>query len=52
MPALVLTIVQKDQVTTILAGIVRSAQLDKAGHGMAFVVPVSRILGVLDSMKP
>ncbi len=49
---IVLTIVQKDQVTTILAGIVRSAQLDKAGHGMAFVVPVSRILGVLDSMKP
>lgn len=49
---IVLTIVQKDQVDTILAEIVRSAQLDKAGHGMAFVVPVSGIVGVLDSMKP
>ena len=47
---IVVTIVQNDQVEAILAEIVRAAELDAAGHGMAFVVPVHRIVGVADSM--
>jgi nitrogen regulatory protein PII len=47
---IVLTIVQNDQVETILGEIVRAAELNAAGHGMAFVVPVHRIVGVADSM--
>jgi nitrogen regulatory protein P-II 1 len=47
---IVLTIVQSDQVEAILGEIVRAAELDAAGHGMAFVVPVHEIVGVADSM--
>ena len=47
---IVLTIVQEDQVDAILDEIVRAAELEAAGHGMAFVVPVHRIVGVADSM--
>ena len=47
---IVLTIVQEDQVGTVLDEIVRAAELDAAGHGMAFVLTVSRIVGVADSM--
>jgi nitrogen regulatory protein PII len=47
---IVLTIVQEDQVDAILGEIVRAAELDAAGHGMAFVVPVRRIVGVADSL--
>ena len=36
---IVLTIVQNDQVEAILGEIVRAAELNAAGHGMAFVVP-------------
>lgn len=46
----VLTIVHEDQVDTVLAEIVRAAELDAAGHGMAFVLPVHQIVGVADSM--
>jgi len=47
---IVLTIVEQDQVEAILGEIVRAAELNAAGHGMAFVVPVHRIVGVADSM--
>lgn len=47
---IVLTIVEKDQVETILGEIVGTAELDAAGHGMAFVVPVHQLVGVADSM--
>jgi nitrogen regulatory protein PII len=47
---IVLTIVQEDQVDSILREIVRAAELDAAGHGMAFVVSVNQIVGVADSM--
>ena len=47
---IVLTIVSDDQVDAILGEIVRAAELDAAGHGMAFVVPVHRIVGVADSL--
>lgn len=48
---IVLTIVPADQVDAILAEIVRSAELDAPGHGMAFVVPVQKIVGVADSLQ-
>ena len=47
---IVLTIVQEDQVGAVLDEIVRAAERDAAGHGMAFVLTVSRIVGVADSM--
>ena len=47
---IVLTIVPDDQVDAILAAIVQEAKLDDAGHGMAFVVPVGKIVGVADSL--
>jgi len=46
----VFTIVPDDQVDGILGEIMRAAELETAGHGMAFVVPVRRIVGVADSM--
>ena len=36
---IVLTIVQSEQVEAILGEIMRAAELNAAGHGMAFVVP-------------
>ena len=47
---IVLTIVPADQADRILTEIVREAELDAAGHGMAFVLPVQKILGVADSV--
>ncbi len=47
---IVLTIVATDQVDAILAEIVREAELESAGRGMAFVLPVEKIVGVADSM--
>jgi len=47
---IVLTIVPEDRADEILGEIVRVAELDEAGHGMAFVLPVHRIVGVADSM--
>lgn len=45
----VLTMVRAAQVDTILGEIVRAAELDAPGHGMAFVLPVHGIVGVADS---
>lgn len=47
---IVLTIVPDDQADTILAEIVRAAELELAGHGMAFMLPVQKIVGVADSL--
>ena len=47
---IVLTIVPEDQVDTILAAIVVAAELEDTGRGMAFVVPVHKLVGVADSM--
>lgn len=47
---IVLTIVPTEQVDAILGEIVRTAELDAAGHGMAFVLSVDRIVGVHDSL--
>ena len=48
---IVLTITRADQVETVLREIVRSAELNDTGRGIAFVVPVDRVVGVAHFMK-
>ncbi|HEU4618832.1 MAG TPA: P-II family nitrogen regulator [Gammaproteobacteria bacterium] len=48
---IVLTIVYGHQADTILAEIVRVAELNETGRGIAFVVPVERVVGVAHFMK-
>lgn len=43
---IVLTLTYADQSEAILQEIVRAAELDKPGHGLAFVVPVDKVAGV------
>jgi len=47
---IVLTLVQADQVEPILGEIVRAADLEAPGHGMAFVLPVNQVVGIADSL--
>jgi nitrogen regulatory protein PII len=42
---IILTLVQESQVETILQEIVRVAELDQPGNGLAFVVPIQKVLG-------
>ncbi len=48
----VLTLTYADQVNAILAEIVRAAELNKPGHGLAFVVPVDKVVGIPHVTKP
>lgn len=48
---IVLTVVRADRVDTILDEIVRAAELDATGKGIAFVVPVEKVVGVAHFMK-
>jgi nitrogen regulatory protein P-II 1 len=48
---IVLTLVYAEQVDTILEEIVRTAELNDTGRGIAFVLPVDRIAGVAHFMK-
>lgn len=48
---IVLTLVYADQVDLILPEIVAAAELNKVGRGIAFVVPVDRLVGVAHFMK-
>lgn len=43
---IVLTIVYANQVDTILPKIVEAAELNEVGHGIAFVIPVERLVGI------
>ena len=47
----VLTVVYADQVDTVLDEIVRAAELNHTGRGIAFVLPVDRIVGVAHFMR-
>lgn len=47
---IVLTIVTDDQVDTVLDEIVRTAALNTTGRGIAFVLPVERVVGVANFM--
>ncbi len=43
---IVLTLVQGSEVETILREIIRAAELNQPGHGLAFVVSVEKVLGM------
>ncbi len=47
----VLRVAYADQIETILREIVRAADLNDTGRGIAFVVPVDRVVGVAHFMK-
>lgn len=48
---IVLTLVQTDRADDILDEIVRAAQLNDTGRGIAFVMPVEKVVGVAHFMK-
>jgi nitrogen regulatory protein PII len=48
---IVLTVAWSDLVDTILREIVKAADLNDTGRGIAFVVPVERVVGVAHFMK-
>jgi nitrogen regulatory protein PII len=48
---IVLTVVYSDQIDTVLGEIVRAAELNDTGRGIAFVVPVEKVVGVAHFMK-
>lgn len=48
---IVLTLVFEDQVDTILPKIVEAAELSDVGRGIAFVVPVDKVVGIAHFMK-
>jgi nitrogen regulatory protein P-II 1 len=43
---IVLTVVEAEQVDSILEAVVQAADLNAVGHGIAFVMPVDRVVGV------
>ena len=48
---IVLTVVYADQVDTVLDEIVKAAELNGTGRGIAFVIPVDRVVGVAHFMR-
>ena len=48
---IVLTVVYADQVDTILTEIVKAAELNDTGRGIAFVLPVEKVVGVAHFMR-
>jgi nitrogen regulatory protein PII len=47
---IVLTLVYEEQIETVLAKIVEAAELNEMGRGIAFVLPVDRVVGVAHFM--
>jgi nitrogen regulatory protein PII len=47
---IILTVVRSDLVDTVLAEIVRAAELNTTARGIAFVVPVEKMVGVAHFM--
>jgi nitrogen regulatory protein PII len=43
---IVLTLIYADLSDTILDAIIRAADLERPGHGLAFVLPVDKVVGV------
>lgn len=49
---ILLTVVSSDRVDAILEAIVKAAELNEVGRGIAFVVPVDKVAGVANFMSP
>ena len=47
----VLTLVPRDKEDTILTGIIKAAGLDKPGTGIAFVIPVEKVAGIVHALS-
>ncbi|HEX7122291.1 MAG TPA: P-II family nitrogen regulator [Gemmatimonadaceae bacterium] len=43
---IVLTLVEATAVDTILQEVIQAVELNEPGHGLAFVLPVSKVLGI------
>lgn len=48
---IVLTMVHPEQIDGVLSSIVDAAELNEVGHGIAFVLPVDRVVGVAQFLK-
>lgn len=48
---ILLTVVRSDLVDRVLDEIVRAAELNETGKGIAFVVPIEKLVGVAHFMK-
>ena len=48
---IILTVAYPDQVERILDEIVKAAELNQTGRGIAFVVPVDRVVGIANFMR-
>ena len=48
---ILLTVAYAQQIDAILDEIVRTAELERTGRGIAFVVPVEKVVGVAHFMK-
>lgn len=48
---IVFTLVRADQAEKVLEEIVRAAELNDTGRGIAFVIPVDKVVGVAHFMK-
>ena len=48
---IVLTVARSDRIDAILEEIVRAADLNDTGRGIAFVLPVEKVVGVAHFMK-
>ena len=49
---ILLSVVSAGQVDTILEAIVESVGMNEIGRGIAFVLPVDRVVGVVQALKP
>ncbi|RIK97327.1 MAG: transcriptional regulator [Burkholderiales bacterium] len=49
---ILLTVIRSDKVDAILGEIERAAQLDEVGHGIAFVLPVEKLVGIAHFLAP
>lgn len=49
---IVLTVVRADLADRVLGDVVRAADLNDTGRGIAFVLPVEKLVGVAHFMKP
>lgn len=47
-----ITVVDTDRVDAVLDEIVRAADLNEVGHGIAFVVPIDKLVGVAHLAMP
>lgn len=43
---IILTLVERKEVENLLQAVIHAADLNKPGHGLAFVVPVEKIIGI------